>query len=168
MAKQRTETGDDEVGLGELRLIEAAQGLGGCDRGMRDQYAQTGREAFGFRGPVGQQGGRRDEEARARIGLFALQDQEQREDLNRFAEPHVVGQTRAQLEAAEQVEPLHARVLVRSKLRVQLGAWLDARQALRLTQVLKGIGQPGTSHDLRPVVFFRCLCIIARHACQKA
>lgn len=85
---------------------------------MGDQYARAGRKAFGFGGPVGQQGGWCDEDARTRIGLLALQDQEQREDLDRFAEPHVVGQTGAQFEPAEQVEPLRAGLLVRSKLPV--------------------------------------------------
>ena len=55
------------------------------------------RETFGFGGPVRQQRRRCHQQTRTDIGrpLFAFQHQQQRQHLNRFAEPHVVSQTRA-------------------------------------------------------------------------
>ena len=43
----------------------------------------------------------------------------QRQHLDRLAEPHVVGQTRAEAERREQMEPAHADLLIRPQRRLQ-------------------------------------------------
>ncbi len=75
---------------------------------MRDNDIQTRREARGFKRPVGQKRSRRDQEAwrppcRA-LGLF-IERLEQGQDLNRFAEAHVVGKAGAEPKLGHEIKP---------------------------------------------------------------
>ena len=137
---------------------------------MGNQQAQAGGETLGFRRPVGQQRSGRDQQAGAlRAGTFAFEHQQQRQHLNRLAQPHVVGQASAQPEPCQQVQPLHACLLVGPQAGLEPGARIDPRQAFGLSQALQGFGQPRAGDQLRPVgvqavtgIFNRC----ARHQPQ--
>jgi hypothetical protein len=75
---------------------------------MRDHDLQTRREARGFERPVGQKRSRRDQEAwrllcRA-LGLL-IERLKQRQDLDRLAETHVVGEAGAEPKLVQEIEP---------------------------------------------------------------
>ena len=113
-AQQRSIAGDDEIDTGDPVTIERLQFRAGHRRRMRDDRGEGRREAFDLRGPIGQQGGRRDQKAgaprfiiawsrgrpprAARIACLS-QNQQQRQNLHRLAEAHVIGEAGAQAEA---------------------------------------------------------------------
>ena len=80
-------------------------------RGMHDRGVQAGGEFLDLRRPVGQQRGRRHQQAR-RPGVARFLHQQQRQHLDGLAEPHVVGQAGAQAEARQQMQPARAGTLV--------------------------------------------------------
>ena len=80
---------------------------------------QSGREAGRLRHPVRHDARRRDhqERADARVALAGVADQ--RERLQRLAEPHVVGEDPAELELPQRRQPAEPVALVGAQLRLQ-------------------------------------------------
>ena len=113
-SQQRSIAGDHEIGLADPVAIERLQFRAGHRRGMRDDRDKGRREALDLRGPIGQQGCRRNQEAgpprliiswarasrrRAARVTRPSQDQQQRQYLHRLAEAHIIGEAGAQTEA---------------------------------------------------------------------
>jgi len=109
------------------------------------------RKAGNLRGPVREQRGRSNQKARFRLILgLVLQHQQQGQNLDGLAEPHVVRKASAKPELGQQTKPLHPRLLIGPE-----------RSPEGLTRVDKGtggtaqgrerLGQPGTGHGLAPV-----------------
>ena len=94
---------------------------------MHDHRLQAGREFFDFRRPVGQQRGGRHQQARPtlRTAILALLRQQQRQNLDRLAEPHVVGKAGAEPQSRQQMQPLHAGLLIRPQQSVQRRTRVD-------------------------------------------
>src|SRR5205807_9020336 len=91
-ARQKTVARDDEIGVDEVaRAIHLQFAAGRC-RWMRYDGLQAGHKSRDLGGPVGEQRCRSDEEARLATSLL-LQHQEQRQDLDRLSEPHVISKT---------------------------------------------------------------------------
>ena len=117
---------------------------------MRDDRGESRREAFDLRGPVGQQGRRRDQEAGAPRLLTCRtrpHHQQQRQHLHRLAEAHVIGEARAQAEAGEQMQPSHAGLLIGSQRRLQRGARIQLRQLGRIAKAGERLRQPRPGDD---------------------
>ena len=81
---------------------------------MRDQRFQIRSKTLDLRGPIGQERCGRDEDTRLRRTL-AFQDQQQREHLDGFAEPHVVRQACSQSQLRQQIEPADTHLLIRTQ-----------------------------------------------------
>jgi hypothetical protein len=82
-------------------------------RGMNDRSFEVWREFFDFAGPIGEQRSGRDNEARARrrVGPVALDEEQQREDLDGLAEAHFVGEAGAESETGDEPQPRDAGLL---------------------------------------------------------
>ena len=119
------------------------------ERRMRDQDAERRREPGGFVGPVGQERGRRHDQRR-RLVVAARTGGEQREDLQRLAEAHVVCQAGAEPERRQQAQPANAGVLIRTERRAQPAVRLETGQALGATQAREHVAKPRPGRDLRP------------------
>ena len=86
---------------------------------MDEQGPKRRREPGHLRLPVGQQ--RRGENQKRRLcGLLVLQDRQQGQHLDGLAEPHVVGQARAEPQARQEPEPGDARLLILPQRRLEL------------------------------------------------
>jgi hypothetical protein len=83
----------DRVGGIDLFARDGGEGPGTGRRGVCDEQLQPRAKAFGFRPPVAHERRRHDEEGRGSLGRATKE--EQREHLERLAEPHVVGETNA-------------------------------------------------------------------------
>src|SRR5262249_40279872 len=79
-----------------------------------------------------------------------LQPEEQRDDLDRLAEAHVVGEARAQPQAIEQREPADADFLVRSQLGAQRTRPRKVAQAVGPAQAVERLLQPRPGDAVRP------------------
>ena len=99
---------------------------------MHGEHRERRGEPRCFRLPVAEQRGRHHEQVRR--PRPRLLDQEQREDLDGLAEPHVVGQADAEPEAARHREPPEAHRLVGAQRGAQPLARLDRRQPVRSAQ----------------------------------
>ena len=82
---------------------------------------------------------------------FVLQHQQQRQHLDRLAEPHVVGKAGPKPEPREQVEPLHARLLIGPQRALKVLTGIDARKPIGMAQGRQRLRQPRTGHGLAPV-----------------
>ena len=127
--------------------LRSAAGMRGR---MGDQRLQAWRKAFDFRGPVGEQRSGRHQQAWLLLRRLALasEHEQQRRDLNGFAEPHVVGQASPEPELREQIEPAHAHLLVGPQRAVQRRAGIDARPTPPGCEVLSA---SRASQGLRPL-----------------
>ena len=110
IAAQQRVVGDDEIVRGNF----LAQAVAMFTRGEQ-QHFLAGRELRGLAVPVEDNAGRANDEARPRPVLLA-QMLEPGEGLHRFAESHVVGEERAQLEARGIGEEMEPGALVRTQL----------------------------------------------------
>ena len=151
-AQQRAVAGDHQVELRRRRRREPPDLLRGHRRGMHDQRVQLGREVLDLRRPVRQQRRRRHQQARpSPRALAAACSQQQRQHLDRLAQPHVVGQAGAEAEPGQQMQPLHAGLLIRPQrrraapARDRLPAPSGARSALQRLR------QPRAGRHARPV-----------------
>ena len=140
---------------------------------MRHQHAKARRKASSLGRPIRQQGRRRDHHARTRpaSGRFAFKNQQQRQNLNRFAKAHIVSQTRAQLEPRQQIHPAHARQLIGPKFGAQCVAGAHLRErlvALGLSQRRERFRQPRPGCKLCPGVVCGALVLLKRHTRQQA
>jgi len=135
-----------EYGIGAV-----TPGAGGVylrsDEGLDDEQlrrvieqAQFRREARRFLLPMKNQRPRHDDQRgtkRFRSPLFAARPArfQQRQNLNRLAEPHVVGQTAAETEALEEKKPAKPFALVAAQLAAKIrrrGSRRDSGKALEL------------------------------------
>ena len=135
-AGQKAVARDDEIGVARGRprrpLFSFSAGM---RRGMDDERLQARREARDLRRPVGEQRGRRHQQRRLALARpLLLQHQQQRQDLDGLAEPHVVGEAGAEPEPGEQMEPLHAGLLIGPQRRLQRAAGIGAREPVRAAQ----------------------------------
>ena len=166
LAQQGTIAGDDQINALQLRRIECLEIGSRHRRRMGNQQAQARGETFGLRRPVGQQRSWCHQQAGAlRSGTFAFEHQQQRQHLNRLAQPHVVGQASTQPKPRQQIQPLHTCLLVGPQAGLESVTGVDPRQAFGLSQALQGFGQPRAGDQLRPVgvqtvagIFNRCAC----------
>ena len=124
---------------------------------MHDPNAQVGGEARDLGHPVGEQRGRRDEQ-RGRpccAAVLAPLHQQQRQDLDGFAEPHIVGEAGPELEAGQQVEPREAGLLIGPERAVQGRARIDGG-AVRSAQGFERLQEPWPGGHVRPFGRFVC------------
>ena len=85
------------------------------------------------------------------VPRFVLQHQQQRQDLNRLAEPHVVGKAGPKPELCEQMKPLHARLLIGPQCALKVLTGVDAQKPIGMAQSRECLRQPRTGHGLAPV-----------------
>ena len=150
-ARQGPVAGDDEIGTGEVLRGIRLQLLGRHGRGVGDKRLQARREPCDLRGPVGEQRGRRDEQARPRlIAGFTFQHQQQRQHLDGLAEAHVVGEAGAEPEPGKQIEPLHAHHLIGPESGLERWAGIDAGEPVGPAQALEGLLEPWPGDCLAP------------------
>jgi len=116
---------------------------------MRDDDTQAGREAVRLGPPVAEQRGRHHDQAR-RPRLLPLHQQEQRQHLQRLAEPHVVGEAGAQPEAVEEPEPGHAIALVGPQHCAQRVSRIGELAAVGAPQVREHLVEPRPGRHLGP------------------
>ena len=111
-------------------------------RAVRQPHRQLGREPRDFCLPVAEQRCRHHHQRRPAITL-PLQRAQKREHLQGLAQTHVVGQTRAEAQAHEQVQPADALGLVRPQLRRKMRPRIGRRQmSLRGAQFGQRVRQP--------------------------
>ncbi len=79
-----------------------------------------------------------------------LEHQEQRQDLDRFAQAHVVGKARAKPQLRQQMQPLHARALIRAQSAAQCFARIGTHPAIRLAHRFESSGEPWPGRNLAP------------------
>jgi hypothetical protein len=120
---------------------------------MRDHDFQTRREARGFERPVGQKRSGHNQEAwrapcRA-LGLF-IERLKQGQNLNRFAEAHVVGEAGAEPKLSQEMEPAQSCLLIGPQRRLQGLARTNLRQAIGAPASLERRGEPGTGLNMGP------------------
>ena len=84
-------------------------------RAMMDEHAQVGREARQLALPVAHHRGGTDQQRGTRLRVDAFV-QQQRDQLNRFAQTHIVGQTRAQTPLPQKHQPRQSHRLIRPQL----------------------------------------------------
>ena len=151
--RQRAVTGDHQVERAEAIIVQRAQFGGRHRRRVRDQHPQPRREALGFRRPVRQKRRRGDQQRGAMRSLspLVLQHQQQREHLDRLAQPHVVGEAGAHAQPDEKVEPTHAGLLVRTQLGLEIAARVDVGEAFGRPQSAQHVGEPRAGGHLRPI-----------------
>ena len=75
--------------------------------------------------------------------------------MDRFAEPHVVGETSPEPELLQEVEPAHADLLIRTKDAFEIFARVYLRKPLWAAQAFQHFRQPGAGAHLRPIGIFR-------------
>ena len=117
--------GDQQIGVADLlRQGLAREAIGS----VVDGDAQRRHEARGLLRPVPDHRQRADQQGRSgsaglrhRLAARALA-REQRQDLHRLSEPHVVGEARAQAAALQEGEPGQAPALVRPESAHEVGA----------------------------------------------
>ncbi len=80
-----------------------------------------------------------------------FEHQQQRQDLNGLAEPHVVGKAGPEPQLCKQMEPLHARMLIGPQRPVKRSTGIDARRPVWLAQRCQRLGEPGPGNGLAPV-----------------
>ena len=125
---------------------------------MRDEESQRRCEAFDLGGPIREQRGGRHQQARGsrrrRRPLrrrFVLENQEQRQYLDGFAQSHVVRETGAKPEAVQQVEPTDTGLLIGAQRRLKRRTRLDAGESVGAAQALESLREPGSGAHRRPV-----------------
>ena len=95
------------------------------------------------------------EGARVCAAVLAPLHQQQRQDLDRLAEPHVVGEAGAEAEAGQQVQPAQAGLLIGPQRAVQGRARIDGG-AVRSAQGFERLREPGPGGHVRPFGRFVC------------
>ena len=114
---------------------------------MHDRSLQAGGEFLDLGRPVAEQGGRRDQQAGLGGGFL---HQQQRQDLDGLSQAHVVGQTGAQAETGQQVQPPRAGALVGAQRAFQRRSGIGT-VAVPGPQRLQGFLQPRAGGDAGPV-----------------
>ena len=123
----------------------------GHRRGVNDEHAQRGGESLRLRLPVRQQRRRDHEEVGAGDGATSLQQEQEGEDLDRLAEPHVVGQAAPESQPGKRPEPAHALALVGPELREQRRARVGRLPAGLAAQGRQRLAEPGARLDPDPL-----------------
>ena len=95
--------------------------------------------------------GARVGDARTLRRRFVLENQEERQYLDGFAQSHVVRETGAKPEAVQQVEPTNTCLLIRSQCCLERRSRLDAGESLRAAQAFESLCEPGPGAHRRPV-----------------
>ena len=91
---------------------------------MRDQYLQERRVALNLLAPVvDERGGQHQQVGFLLPGLQG--EGEHGQHLECLAQPHVVGQAAAELQAAQRPQPLHPELLIGAQLGRQAGSGVD-------------------------------------------
>jgi hypothetical protein len=90
-ARDRPVGRDDQIDAIEIGVRQVGQVARGHDRGVRDERPERGREALDLGLPVGEQRGRRHEEMGRPAPRAPLVQEQEAQDLDGLAEPHVVG-----------------------------------------------------------------------------
>ena len=116
---------------------------------MGDEHLQLGGETLDLQAPVVHERGRHHQQVGA-VLLVAPAHRQHAEHLDGLAEAHVVGQTAAELQAAQRPQPLHADLLIRAQLGPQTGVCVDLGPQLGRAQCVEPRRQPFSGDDLRP------------------
>ena len=135
--------GDDQVVVSE-RLAEGMTARAGVV-----EHAQPRSELGGLLHPVEDQRAGDDRQRRPlglAVGPPPLQE---RQDLDRLAQAHVVGQDAAEPEPLEVVEPAQSLALIGAQLAVEARGRIDGHDPLELPQVLPDLLEGGVDLDLR-------------------
>ena len=130
--------GSGEAGEVAGRAVEAADGDAGGERGD-----------LGL--PVSEQGGRADHQRRAGAALALGAVEGERDQRDRLAETHVVGQARAEAERGQLVEPGQALALVVAQAGGKPGGHLDRRPVDRGQELVADLQQRGADDHLAGV-----------------
>src|ERR1039458_3637706 len=94
----------------------------------------------------------RHQQARLRPGFFlALQNQQERKNLDGLAQPHVVRQTRPQAELCSSVNVCDPHLLVGPQHALERMAGVDGGQSPWAAQPVQGLSQPGARGHFRPI-----------------
>ncbi len=119
---------------------------------MHDRRLQFRGEFVDLRRPVRQQRCRRHQQARLvpRIAIVPALREQQRQNLDRLAEPHVVGQACPEPQPGQQMQPLHTGLLIRPQYAMQRRAGIAAR-TVRCAKFLQRFRQPRSCRNVRPV-----------------
>jgi hypothetical protein len=82
---------------------------------------------------------------------FRFKHQQQRQQLDGLAEPHVVGEACTKPEPREQIEPLHTRLLIRTQRASKRFPGVDTCEPIRMTESGQRFCEPWPGHGLAPV-----------------
>jgi hypothetical protein len=67
---------------------------------------------------------------------------QQRNHLERLAEAHVVGKEASKTEGTQQPEPTQTMFLIRTKLRLERGTWVDVAERARIAELDEKLTKP--------------------------
>ena len=133
--RQEAVAGDDQIDVRQIaRAHRSSASRPVCADGWSDDRLQARCESLDLRGPVGEQRGRAPPAGSAcgRSSALLLQHQQQRQDLDGLAEPHVVGETGAEPQAGQQIEPFARRPADRAAACPGATAGIDPREPSRM------------------------------------
>ena len=94
---------------------------------------------------------RRECSVAARRRAASSANEQQRQDLHRLAEAHIVGEAGTETERGQEVEPADAGLLVRAQCRLERLARIDVRQRFGTAESFERLREPGTGHDAGPL-----------------
>jgi hypothetical protein len=137
--------GDRQIKLHRLLRPELLDLIRRHRRGMDDRGLQAGGKFFDLRHPVGQQrrGGHEEAGRRRPIVVGLSLHQQQRQNLDGLAEPHIIGKAGSKPQSRQQMHPLGADLLVGPQSPFQRRTRVDI-SAIGRAQRLQRLGQPGS------------------------
>ena len=120
--------------------------------------------------PVAQQRRRKNQE-RGFCALLALQSQEQCQNLDGLAEPHVVGQAGPEAQARQKPQPVDTRLLILTQSRFQGLVRRQRLKVLRAPHLRQHVAEPLAGMNERPLAVFLVASLlgqIGRNARQQS
>ena len=117
---------------------------------MQRKHAQLRRQTGGLRTPIGHHARRADDEARPVEPAFALLDQEMGQRLHGLAEPHIVGEEAAELEGAQELQPVEPGLLIGAQLRLEPGGRVHRFDLGKGRKALYQCAQPLAAEPAQP------------------
>ena len=115
---------------------------------VEDDDRQVGGEPLDLAGPRREDGGRRDDEHRVGELAALLGAQRGRDDLQRLAQAHVVGEDATEAEVPQQREPPEALLLVGPQRRLERAGHLGRRRGVGVVDPEQGVDGPAPAPGL--------------------
>lgn len=84
------------------------------------------------------------------VRLIRFHVKQKSQNLDGFPKPHIIGQTRSQSQPIEELQPLHAILLVGTKRRLEIRDFLGGWKSVRALQRLEYFRDAGPRDDFRP------------------